>query len=313
MNQSIYIPPSGAGLVTSVFNRTGSIISTIGDYTIDQITNGLSTALLGANNGIATLDSGGKLTIAQLPTIPTQYKGTWNATTNSPTLANGIGTVGDFYYTGTAGSINFGAGSITFAINDVVIYNGSIWQKVASTVTQINSDWSSGSGFSQILNKPTTFTTLGVQVATNKLLGRGTAGTGVPEEIILGTGLLLTGTTLSVTSSATIDNLGAGTLVTITPVGSAIAYNGNIGTIQKVILITNSTVTISNLKIGIPYTFLVYQNGTGNWAMTLSPTCIVAYNGLGSIPVSIAANSKSKYVFTYDGTNIWVDYGTQYS
>ena len=34
-------------------------------------------------------------------------------------------------------------------------------------------------------------------IATNRLVGRGTAGTGVIEEIILGTNLSLTGTTLN--------------------------------------------------------------------------------------------------------------------
>lgn len=41
-------------------------------------------------------------------------------------------------------------------------------------------------------------------MSTNRLLGRGTAGTGVVEEITLGAGLSLTGTTLNVTSSVNI-------------------------------------------------------------------------------------------------------------
>jgi hypothetical protein len=41
-------------------------------------------------------------------------------------------------------------------------------------------------------------------MATNKLVGRGTAGTGVMEEITLGTGLSLSGTTLNATSATTL-------------------------------------------------------------------------------------------------------------
>lgn len=308
MSETIYIPPSSSGNVTSVFSRTGVVVASTGDYTIAQITNGLSSALLGANSGIATLDSGGKLTSSQLPTIPTQYKGTWNATTNIPLLVNGIGTSGDFYYVATAGT---SLGS-TFAVNDVVIYNGSVWQKVASTATQVNSDWTSSSGFSQILSKPTTFSTLGVQIATNKLVGRNTASTGVPEEITLGTGLAFSGTTLNVTTTSSIDNLAAATLYNIAPAASII-FDGDNGTIQKTTLSANKTVVISNLKVGIPYTLLIFQNGTGGFTITLSPTTIVAYNGLGLVPISLGANTKSKYVFTYDGTNIWVDYATQYT
>ncbi len=42
---------------------------------------------------------------------------------------------------------------------------------------------------------------ISTSISTNKLVGRGTAGTGVMEEITIGTGLALTGTTLNVTTS----------------------------------------------------------------------------------------------------------------
>ncbi len=59
------------------------------------------------------------------------YLGTWNASTNTPTIANGTGTAGTFYIATTAGTWN----SITFAVNDEVWYNGSIWEKVARNFT----------------------------------------------------------------------------------------------------------------------------------------------------------------------------------
>ncbi len=43
---------------------------------------------------------------------------------------------------------------------------------------------------------------ISTSMSTNKLIGRGTAGTGVMEEITLGTGLSFTGTTLNATASA---------------------------------------------------------------------------------------------------------------
>jgi len=49
----------------------------------------------------------------------------------------------------------------------------------------------------------TTTGTITTSMATNKLVGRGTAGTGVMEEITLGTGLSLTGTTLNATAAIT--------------------------------------------------------------------------------------------------------------
>lgn len=57
------------------------------------------------------------------------YKGTWNASTNTPTLIDGTGTAGDAYNVQTAASRDLGSGSIAYAVGDWVVYNGTIWQK----------------------------------------------------------------------------------------------------------------------------------------------------------------------------------------
>ena len=57
----------------------------------------LSSVPLGAANGVATLDSGGKVPVSQLPSSVVTYLGTWNAATNTPTLVNGTGDAGDLY------------------------------------------------------------------------------------------------------------------------------------------------------------------------------------------------------------------------
>ena len=52
------------------------------------------------------------------------FQGYWQASTNSPTLANGTGTIG-YYYTNTSSgtnSVDFGAGAIAFNQNDSVAY-----------------------------------------------------------------------------------------------------------------------------------------------------------------------------------------------
>lgn len=82
----------------------------------------------GANNGVATLDSGGKIPAAQLPNTVMDYKGAWNASTNTPTLADGAGDTGDVYRVSVAGTQNLGSGSQSFDVGDFVIYNGTIWQ-----------------------------------------------------------------------------------------------------------------------------------------------------------------------------------------
>lgn len=79
---------------------------------------------------IATLDASNKVDSSQWPASAFSYQGTWAASTNTPTLANGSGTAGYTYYASDAGSVNFGAGAISFTAGDAVVYDGSIWQKV---------------------------------------------------------------------------------------------------------------------------------------------------------------------------------------
>jgi hypothetical protein len=57
------------------------------------------------------------------------YKGTWNASTNSPTLASSVGTKGDYYVVSTAGSTDLN-GNTLWGVGDWAVFNGSIWQRV---------------------------------------------------------------------------------------------------------------------------------------------------------------------------------------
>jgi hypothetical protein len=99
----------------------------------------VSSVPLGAANGVATLDATGKVPSSQLPTLANSYKGTWDASTNTPTIADGTGTAGDYYLVSVAGTQNLGSGSITFAVGNNVIYSGTIWQKsgTAAGVTSV--------------------------------------------------------------------------------------------------------------------------------------------------------------------------------
>ena len=85
----------------------------------------------GAANGVATLDATAKLPVSQLPTSAMEYKGVWDASTNTPTLASGTGTNGDYYLVSADGTTTLD-GITDWEIGDAVLFNGSlsIWQKV---------------------------------------------------------------------------------------------------------------------------------------------------------------------------------------
>ena len=57
------------------------------------------------------------------------YKGTWDAATNNPTLTSGVGVKGDYYVVSVAGSTNLD-GTTLWGVGDWAVFNGSIWQKV---------------------------------------------------------------------------------------------------------------------------------------------------------------------------------------
>lgn len=92
----------------------------------------------GVQNGVATLDSGGKVPASQLPVGSQVYKGTWDASTNTPVLADGSGQAGDTYRVAVGGTRNLGSGNITFIAGDDVIYNGTIWQRNPSSQTVVS-------------------------------------------------------------------------------------------------------------------------------------------------------------------------------
>ena len=47
--------------------------------------------------------------------------GNWDASTNTPTLTDGIGNAGDVYEVTVAGTVNFGNGNIYFSVGDFVV------------------------------------------------------------------------------------------------------------------------------------------------------------------------------------------------
>lgn len=67
------------------------------------------------------------------------YQGTWNASTNSPSITSSVGTKGHYYIVSVAGSTNIN-GITDWKVGDWIIFNGSTWDKVDNTdaVSSVN-------------------------------------------------------------------------------------------------------------------------------------------------------------------------------
>lgn len=69
------------------------------------------------------------------------YEGTWNASTNTPSIASGVGTQGSYYIVSVAGSTNID-GITDWNVGDWIIFDGTAWQQVDNTdaVVSVNGE-----------------------------------------------------------------------------------------------------------------------------------------------------------------------------
>jgi len=122
------------------------------------------------------------------------YQGNWNASTNTPTLASGVGTQGYFYIVSVAGSTNID-GITDWQPGDWIIFNGSIWQKIDQSwaTAGANSNITSLSGITGAISTPdyiefdtaysTTLTAGRLGWNGNNTLGIGMSGGNIVQEI----------------------------------------------------------------------------------------------------------------------------------
>lgn len=68
------------------------------------------------------------LTKSSGETVRLDLRGNWNATTNTPTLASGTGTIGQAYRVSVAGSTTLD-GISSWLVDDFVYFDGSVWLK----------------------------------------------------------------------------------------------------------------------------------------------------------------------------------------
>lgn len=148
-NEILNVAPGGAGSSAANVDQVTAVQDDVDDLVALSGVAANATHL-GTFTGVTIPDSSTiKAALQSLETSleslpdPMEYKGNWAASTNTPSLADGVGNNGDVYYVTDAGTVDFGAGNITFAQGDRVVYSGADgeWQKWDTTdqVTSVNS------------------------------------------------------------------------------------------------------------------------------------------------------------------------------
>lgn len=202
-NRVVVTDGSGNDSASTITSTELGYVSGVTSAIQTQLNAKIPASEKGAASGVATLDSGGKVPVSQLPSAVMTYEGTWNASTNSPSLADGTGDAGMVYIVATAGTQNLGSGSISFSLGDWVVYNGTIWEKSVNSnaVASVNGD------------------TGAVTVnAINQLTGDVTAGPASGSQSVAATiaaGAVTAGKLGAVTDGTTVDQNGLGSTIQV--------------------------------------------------------------------------------------------------
>ena len=262
------------------------------------------------------------------------YKGTWNANTNSPALASGVGTKGDYYVVGTAGSTNLD-GITNWGIGDWAVFNGSVWQRVeggadlngvnlsvtgttnlagltASTALALDASknvvsvTNTGSGNNVLATTPSFASTIGVGGATAAASG---AGVTFPA------------TQSSSSDANTLDDYEEGTFdVTITTGGGSVAMNYTRCAYTKVgrnVTVTGefNLLSVATPSGGVTVGNLPFPNSGLSQRSSRSGFCMLAYTfdgaPTGNVFGQLDANASSitlslvdNFVFADLGANL---------
>ena len=184
------------------------------------------------------------------------YKGTWNASANTPTLTSGVGNKGDYYYVSVAGSTNLD-GITDWQVGDLALFNGTAWQKIDNTDAV------------QSVNGQT-----GVVV-----LGPNDVGATANTTYILATGLLSGGGRLNANATVTLTSVPVANVTGAVPDTRTVSAGG---------LLTGGGALSSNVTITL--TNVPNANVTGLGTMATQNANAVAITG-GNITGVIVENT----------------------
>jgi hypothetical protein len=259
------------GRVTAVATGATGQVNTINSGNSNTLTkSGSTTVTLTPNTGTVNLSSSNLATGAQIQTaINTaltgvlQFEGTWNASTNSPSLSSGTGTSGDYYIVSVAGSTNLD-GITDWAVGDWAVFANTTWTKIDNS--------SVGSMSSFIIKEGNGTET---STVTNGETITFAQGTGIQSELTStssGGTLTITNTSPNIVQTTITGNAGTATALQTPRTIAGVSFNGT------------SNISLNNNAI---------TNGAGYITSASLPTVNNA-----SISITTAAGLDGAAIFT---------------
>jgi hypothetical protein len=251
----------GSGTVTSVSVTTANGVS-------GTVSNPTTTPAISLSLGAITPSSvaaTGTVTGSNLSGTNTGDQDLSNLVVKNPTITGATKTKITY---DSKGLVTSGSDATTADIADTTdkryqTDNQKLYNDATSSIqTQLNSKVTGVTASSPITSSGGTSPVISTSMSTNKLIGRSSAGTGSMEEITVGTGLSLSGGTLSSTStgSGILSGTASGTDTYTVTISGVTAYNN-----QDAYLIrfTNGNTTGCTLNINSIGAVTLYRNNNG--------------------------------------------------
>jgi hypothetical protein len=300
--------------------NSGSVVTLTNSAVIGKVLTGLNVNSAAITASDSILSAFGKLQ-GQIDGLQggTIYKGSWNASTNTPTITSGTGTQGHYYVVTTAGTTTID-GVSSWAVGDWIIFNGTVWEKIPNVdaITSVNGQTGVVSLTTSNISEGTNlyYTDArargAISLTTSGSSGASTYSSGVlniPTYTLAGLGGVASGTTITINGVAqdlsTNRTYSVGTVTSIglaVPTGftatSAITSSGDItlGFAAGYSLPTTASQTNWDTAYNRSATALAYNGSTGVVTLTKQDTTtLTATITLGPFTTSNLTEGSNLY------------------
>ena len=213
------------------------------------------------------------------------YKGSWNASTNTPTLVSGVGTTGNYYIVSVAGTTTID-GISSWAVGDWIVFNGttSKWEKIATqSVTQINGKTGVVTLVTDDIQERVSPSPINLYYTNARTIGSVLTG------YVSGTGTISTGDTILSAIQKLNGNIGA----LVTGVSSV---SGTLNRVTATPTTGNVVVDISSAYVGQSSITTVGTISTGTWQGTAIANAYVTGSANWNTAYSWGNHASAGYV-----------------